>query len=71
MAAGRLIAYCEPHMYSWDCVAALLIISEAGGRHYPYQMDEMLSSGACIITAGEALYPQLQSLCLDAYQMQA
>ena len=32
LAAGRLIAYAEPHMNAWDCLAAQLLVAEAGGR---------------------------------------
>ena len=28
---GRLIGYVEPHINSWDCLAALAIIQAAGG----------------------------------------
>jgi myo-inositol-1(or 4)-monophosphatase len=31
VAAGRLIGYFEPHMNSWDCLAGLLLVREAGG----------------------------------------
>lgn len=69
VAAARLIGYCEPHMNSWDCVAGLLMISEAGGEVYPYAMSEMLGSGACIIAGGPGVYPKLYALCKDAYQL--
>lgn len=32
VAAGRLIGYFEDEMNSWDCIAALLLVEEAGGR---------------------------------------
>lgn len=40
VAAGRLVAYWEPHMNAWDCFAGLLLVEEAGGwaedpRHWP------------------------------------
>ncbi|MFK7891069.1 MAG: inositol monophosphatase [Granulosicoccus sp.] len=69
VAAGRLIAYCEPHMYSWDCVAALLLINEAGGDVYPYDMQDMLASGGCVITAGPNVYPQLHAICEEAFEL--
>lgn len=67
VAAGRLIGYCEPHMNAWDCVAALLIIEEAGGLIYPYTMSTMLESGFRIVTAGPNIYPQLLAICDEAY----
>lgn len=69
VAAARLIGYCEPHMNSWDCVAGLLMISEAGGEVYPYAMSEMLNSGACIVAGGPGIYPKLYTLCKEAYQL--
>ena len=32
VAAGRFIGYFEDNMNSWDCVAGLLLVREAGGR---------------------------------------
>ncbi len=32
VAAGRLIGYFEDNMNSWDCMAGLLLVREAGGR---------------------------------------
>ncbi|WP_108658733.1 inositol monophosphatase family protein [Acuticoccus kandeliae] len=31
IACGRLVGYYEPYINAWDCLAALLIIREAGG----------------------------------------
>jgi myo-inositol-1(or 4)-monophosphatase len=31
VACGRLIGYYEPHINAWDCLAGLLMITEAGG----------------------------------------
>ncbi len=67
VAAGRLIAYCEPHMNAWDCIAALLIINEAGGNSDPYEMQTMLNEGGSVITACPGVYPQLLEICKTAY----
>lgn len=31
VAAGRLIGYYETHLKSWDCLAGLVLVREAGG----------------------------------------
>jgi myo-inositol-1(or 4)-monophosphatase len=33
VAGGRLLGFIEAHLNSWDCLAALVIISESGGKH--------------------------------------
>ncbi len=67
VAAGRLIGYCEPHMYAWDCIAALLLIKEAGGDVDPYDMSTMLEEGGSVITACPGVYQQLLKICKTAY----
>ena len=32
VAAGRLDGFWETHLHSWDCLAGLLMVQEAGGR---------------------------------------
>lgn len=67
VSAGRLIGYCEPHMYAWDCIAALLIIQEAGGEVDPYNMPTMLDEGGSVIAACPGVYQQLLKICKTAY----
>ncbi len=45
VAAGRLIAYYEPHMNAWDCLAGLLIVKEAGGWTSDFLGGDALASG--------------------------
>ncbi|MEE9333063.1 MAG: inositol monophosphatase family protein [Granulosicoccaceae bacterium] len=66
VAAGRLVGYCEPHMNAWDCIAALLIISEAGGELDPFDMSTMLDEGGSVITACPGVYPELLKICKQA-----
>ncbi|MEM6381341.1 MAG: inositol monophosphatase family protein [Pseudomonadota bacterium] len=40
VAAGRLGGYIEPEMNSWDAVAGLLMIDEAGGVIQPFAADQ-------------------------------
>jgi len=63
VAAGRLLGYCEQHMWAWDCIAALHIIKEAGGVVEQYDMKSMLQSGGRVVTACPGVYPQLLKMC--------
>ncbi len=66
VAAGRLIGYCESHMNAWDCIAAMLIIQEAGGKVEPYETNIMLAEGGRVLTACPGVYSQLENICEQA-----
>jgi myo-inositol-1(or 4)-monophosphatase len=59
VAAGRLIGYYEPHINSWDCLAGIVLVREAGGVVNDFLRGDGLTSGNVIIAAGPALYPLL------------
>ena len=59
VAAGRLIGYYEPHINSWDCLAAVVIVEAAGGRCNDFLANDGLTRGNPILAAGKALYPTL------------
>ncbi|MBL8310033.1 MAG: inositol monophosphatase [Burkholderiales bacterium] len=59
VAAGRLIGYYEPHINSWDCVAAIAIIQAAGGRCNDFLAHDGMTRGNPIVAASHALYPTL------------
>lgn len=63
VAAGRLGGYYEPHMNAWDCVAALLMIREAGGRVAPFPGD---GSGGLVIATQPRVWDGLQSVLTAA-----
>jgi myo-inositol-1(or 4)-monophosphatase len=67
VACGRLIGYAEPHMNPWDCLAALLLIEEAGGRVQPYDAVTMLEHGERVVAACAGIYDQLVELTDDTY----
>jgi myo-inositol-1(or 4)-monophosphatase len=54
VAAGRLDGYVEHHMNAWDCLAGILLVSEAGGYVNDYLSAGGLTHGAPLIacTAG-------------------
>ncbi|WP_339110067.1 inositol monophosphatase family protein [Thioclava sp. GXIMD4216] len=62
VAAGRLIAYLEPRMNVWDCIAAHCLIEEAGGRVRPFDLDEGLMIPAPVLGASPAVFDTLQRL---------
>ncbi len=59
VAAGRLIGYYEPHINSWDCLAAIAIVEAAGGQCNNFLADDGMSRGNPILAAGKPLYPLL------------
>lgn len=65
VACGRLIGYVEQHINSWDCLAALLIISEAGGHINDFLAGDGLTAGNVVIAGPPALYPALAALITD------
>ncbi|MFD1913923.1 inositol monophosphatase family protein [Halodurantibacterium flavum] len=60
VAAGRLGGYYEPHMHPWDCLAALLMIEEAGGRALP--LPGPLADGGKILGTAPGLWEELREL---------
>lgn len=62
VAAGRLIGYYEPHINAWDCLAAIVLLQEAGGEVNDFLADGGLQRGNPIIACGPALYPHLLAL---------
>jgi myo-inositol-1(or 4)-monophosphatase len=49
VAAGRVDGYCELHMNSWDALAGLLLIEEAGGWTNDFLAGSGLTEGAAIL----------------------
>ena len=68
VSAGRLIGFVEPHMNAWDCIAALLLIEEAGGQYEAYDMDTMLAKGGRVITACAGVYDEIHAMTDKAYR---
>ncbi|MDX6750774.1 inositol monophosphatase [Geminicoccaceae bacterium 1502E] len=61
-ACGRLVGYVEPHMNSWDALAGLLLIEEAGGRVNDFLADNGLLQGNRVLAGPAGLYPTLEKL---------
>lgn len=62
VAAGHLIGYLEPYMNSWDCLAAILLVEEAGGRVSPFLHDHGITGGGSIVAGAPGIYDELVGL---------
>jgi myo-inositol-1(or 4)-monophosphatase len=59
VGCGRLLGFIEPHLNSWDCLAALLIISEAGGKHNDFLSGDGLLKGNFVVAGPAPIYDAL------------
>jgi myo-inositol-1(or 4)-monophosphatase len=62
VASGKLTAYHEAHINSWDCLAGLLMIEEAGGVSWPYNTEAMMQTGAAILAGAPEVFAELEPL---------
>lgn len=62
VACGRLVAYYEPHINAWDCLAGLLLVREAGGWTAAYPPGEDLLAGGPVVAATPAARNDLLAL---------
>jgi myo-inositol-1(or 4)-monophosphatase len=59
VAAGRLDGYVERHIHSWDCLAGILLVSEAGGYVSDYLSGEGLTKGNPLIVCAAGVKDSL------------
>ena len=62
VGAGRLLGHVEPHMHSWDCLAAIAIIEAAGGKVNDYLVGDALLNGNRVIAGSPGVFDQLSTL---------
>jgi myo-inositol-1(or 4)-monophosphatase len=62
VAVGRLVGYYEPHINSWDCLAALLLVREAGGWTCDFLADDGLTRGNVCAAAAPGVAEKVQEL---------
>lgn len=62
VAAGRLVGYFEPHINAWDCLAAILMVTEAGGYVAPYCPNGDLMKGDAILAAAPGARKEMIAL---------
>lgn len=52
VADGRIDGYCELHINSWDCLAALLMVEEAGGWTNDFLAADGMHKGNPVLACG-------------------
>lgn len=62
VAAGRLIGYYETHLKSWDCLAGLVLVAEAGGRRNNFLRGDGLLHGNPFLVAAPGVYDDLAEM---------
>jgi len=67
VADGRTDGYCELHMNSWDALAGLLLVREAGGWINDFLADDGLRRGNAVL----ACTPALRGIIADAMKLPA
>ena len=62
LAAGQLIGYVEMHINAWDCLAANLLVEEAGGVVDDFLALRGVTGGGRLVAGSPGVYAQLQAL---------
>lgn len=62
VAAGQLLGYVEPIINAWDCLAALCIVEEAGGRISPFLQEFGPAGSGRVVAGAPAVYEALEAL---------
>jgi myo-inositol-1(or 4)-monophosphatase len=62
VAVGRVDGCFESHMYSWDCLAGLVLVEEAGGRVNNFLAGDGLLKGNTIFAAAPGIAEELASV---------
>ena len=67
VAAGRLLGYMEEHMNSWDCIAGLLMIEEAGGAIVKPDPATSLDQGTIVIAGGPNIFDEIKVIAETSF----
>lgn len=67
VACGRLLGYVEPHMYAWDCMAALYLIERGGGLVRPFEQQKMLERGTRVVAGAPGVFEVLLEMTDASY----
>jgi myo-inositol-1(or 4)-monophosphatase len=62
VGCGRLIGYIEEHINAWDCLAAMLVIQEAGGLTSDFIADNGLAHGGPLVAGSPGIFTKLQAI---------
>ena len=55
VAAGRVDGFVEHHIHAWDCLAGILLVSEAGGYVSDFLKGDGLAKGAPLIACAPGI----------------
>ena len=62
VAAGHHIGYVERHIHAWDCLAAICLIEEAGGRVSTFVDDYGVQGAGPLVAGSPGVFDQLSGL---------
>ena len=62
VATGQCIGYVEMYINAWDCLAAICIVNEAGGRTNNFLAENGPAGSGRIIAGGPAVFEELAAL---------
>jgi len=62
VATGQHIGYVEMHIHAWDCLAALCLIEEAGGRVSSFLQDYGVTGAGRLVAGAPGVFDELQAL---------
>jgi myo-inositol-1(or 4)-monophosphatase len=60
VACGRIDGYCELHLWSWDVLAGLLLVEEAGGRVNDFAANDGLRRGNPVVACAPGIAASLR-----------
>lgn len=62
VALGRADAFYEAHLNSWDAMAGILIVEEAGGQVDHLPISEFISDGGAVIASNTQMHALVQAV---------
>ena len=63
VAAGRYLGYYEAHINSWDALAGVALVREAGGWTNDFLADDGLQKGSVVLASAPGVAAGLRSMC--------
>jgi myo-inositol-1(or 4)-monophosphatase len=63
VAAGRYLGYYEAHINSWDALAGVALVREAGGWTNDFLADDGLQTGSVVLASAPGVATSLRSVC--------
>lgn len=62
VAAGQHIGYVEMHIHAWDCLGAVCLIEEAGGKVSPFLSDYGVAGAGRLVAGAPEVFESLTAL---------